>query len=187
MYTLYGCVDGVILLVQYCFSCSCSCLWGETVFLNCRHQRTYCSSTRWYMNMEGHGGMILTWENQRTRRKIQPSATLSDIWVLRVIIELYWHGKNQSCLRKIDHSASLSDIWVLRVIIELYWRGKNQSSLRKIDHSASLSTKNLTCTDSGANSALRDERPSTNRLHGVIYFCRKAYDANTVIFIALIS
>jgi hypothetical protein len=108
MYTLYGCVDGVIFLVQYCCFCSCSCRWGETVFLNCRHQRTYCSSTRWYMSMEGHGGMILTWENQRTRRKIQPSATLSDIWVLRVIIEWYWHGKNQSTLRKIDHSSSLS-------------------------------------------------------------------------------
>jgi len=45
--------------------------------LNSGHQRAYCSSPRWYMSMESHGGIILTGENRRTRRKTCPSATLS--------------------------------------------------------------------------------------------------------------
>jgi hypothetical protein len=32
-------------------------LWDETTSLNCCHERTYCSSPRWYMRMENDGGM----------------------------------------------------------------------------------------------------------------------------------
>jgi hypothetical protein len=49
----------------------------ETVSLNCNHQWAYCSSPRWYMSMENHGGMILTGENQITWRKTYPSVTMS--------------------------------------------------------------------------------------------------------------
>jgi hypothetical protein len=40
-----------------------SCRWGETTSLNCGHQLACCSSVRWYMSMENHGGMILMGEN----------------------------------------------------------------------------------------------------------------------------
>jgi hypothetical protein len=30
--------------------------WGETMSHNCAHQRAYCSSPGWYVNMENHGG-----------------------------------------------------------------------------------------------------------------------------------
>jgi hypothetical protein len=58
----------------FLMSC-CSCPWVETVFPNCGHHWTYWSSPRWYsMNMESHGRIILTGENQRSR-----SAPLSTI------------------------------------------------------------------------------------------------------------
>jgi hypothetical protein len=38
--------------------------------------RVYCSSPRWYMSMDSHGGMILTGENRRTWRQPCPNATL---------------------------------------------------------------------------------------------------------------
>jgi hypothetical protein len=65
------------ILVEEKETCCCSCLWGETMSLNCGHQHAYCSSSRWCMSTENHGWMILTGENQRTRRKTCPSATLS--------------------------------------------------------------------------------------------------------------
>jgi hypothetical protein len=40
------------------------CRWGETIPLNCGHQRAYCSSLMWYMSMESHGGKILTGETE---------------------------------------------------------------------------------------------------------------------------
>jgi len=33
---------------------SCSCRWGDTTSQNCGHQQA-----RWYIGMEGHGGMII--------------------------------------------------------------------------------------------------------------------------------
>jgi hypothetical protein len=50
----------------------CSRRWGETISLNCGHQQAYCSSSRWYMSVENHGGMILTGENWWARRKTCP-------------------------------------------------------------------------------------------------------------------
>jgi hypothetical protein len=44
---------------------------------NCGHQRPYCSSSGWYMSMESHGGIILTVENRRIRRKTCPRVSLS--------------------------------------------------------------------------------------------------------------
>jgi hypothetical protein len=43
--------------------------------VNCIH-RVYCSSPTWCMSMVSCGGMILTGENGRTRRKVCPSVTL---------------------------------------------------------------------------------------------------------------
>jgi hypothetical protein len=60
---------GVFVVVQ--------CRWSKTMCPNCGHQRAYCSSPRWYMRVEGHGGIMFTGENRRTRRKACPSATLS--------------------------------------------------------------------------------------------------------------
>jgi hypothetical protein len=54
----------------------CSCRWGETMSLNCGHQRAYCSSQRWYIHMEPDR-MTVNSESRRTRRKTCPSATLS--------------------------------------------------------------------------------------------------------------
>jgi hypothetical protein len=51
--------------------------WGETMSLNGGHQRAYCSSARLCTSMEHHGGMILTKENRRTRRRTCPSATFT--------------------------------------------------------------------------------------------------------------
>jgi hypothetical protein len=51
------------------------CGWGETMSPNCGHQRTHCSSPDiWVWSP---GGMILTGETRRTRRKTCPCATLS--------------------------------------------------------------------------------------------------------------
>jgi hypothetical protein len=36
----------------------------QPMSLNCRHQRVYCSSPRWYMSTESHSGMILTGETE---------------------------------------------------------------------------------------------------------------------------
>jgi hypothetical protein len=51
--------------------------------LKCGHHQACCSSSRWYMRVESHDGMILTGENWRTWRKTCPSATLfttNPIW-----------------------------------------------------------------------------------------------------------
>jgi hypothetical protein len=41
-------------------------------FPNCGHQLAYCSSQRWYMSMEKHGGIILTGEAKELRGKPVP-------------------------------------------------------------------------------------------------------------------
>jgi hypothetical protein len=50
-----------------CYSCLSP--WGETVSLDCGNQQAYCSSLRWYMSMKSHGGIIVIWDNRRTREK----------------------------------------------------------------------------------------------------------------------
>jgi hypothetical protein len=37
----------------------------------------YCSSARWYMSLESHGGMILTGKTEELRKKLVPVAILS--------------------------------------------------------------------------------------------------------------
>jgi hypothetical protein len=44
----------------------CSCKWGETMSLNCGHQRAYWLSRRWYKSLKSHGGMILTGEERNS-------------------------------------------------------------------------------------------------------------------------
>jgi hypothetical protein len=65
-----------------CCSCSCSCLWREIVSLNCGYQRIRCSSPRWYVSMESHGGMILTGEIEELRETcpIATSSTTNPTW-----------------------------------------------------------------------------------------------------------
>jgi hypothetical protein len=53
----------------------CSCRWGETVSLNCCLYGPIFHPQN-DMSMENYGGMILTGENRRTRRKTSPSANL---------------------------------------------------------------------------------------------------------------
>jgi hypothetical protein len=55
----------------------CTCQWGEKMPVNCNQQWASCSSLKWYISLESHGGMMLTDENQRTQRETCPSATLS--------------------------------------------------------------------------------------------------------------
>jgi hypothetical protein len=54
------------------------------------------------MKVESHGGMILTWENQRAQRKICPSATLSTTnptWTdLGTNLSLYGERLATNCL-----------------------------------------------------------------------------------------
>jgi hypothetical protein len=39
---------------------SWSCRWGETMSLNCCHQWAHRLFPRWYMNMENHGGIMMS-------------------------------------------------------------------------------------------------------------------------------
>jgi hypothetical protein len=39
---------------------------------NCGHQRAYCSSPKWSMSMESHGGMILTGKTEELGEKPVP-------------------------------------------------------------------------------------------------------------------
>jgi hypothetical protein len=50
----------------------CSCRRGETMSLNCGHKRAYCTSPRWHMSMESHGGLILTGETEELEEKPVP-------------------------------------------------------------------------------------------------------------------
>jgi hypothetical protein len=38
------------------------CRWSETTFLNCSHQRAFCSSPRWYRSIENHCGLCRLWK-----------------------------------------------------------------------------------------------------------------------------
>jgi hypothetical protein len=65
------------LALYVCMFVCCVCRWGLTMSLNCGHWQAYCSSHRWYVCLESRGGMILTEESRRTRRKTCPIAILS--------------------------------------------------------------------------------------------------------------
>jgi hypothetical protein len=66
----------ILSKIQVSTDCCWSWWWGEIMSLNCGHQRACFSSPTWHMSMGSHGGMILTGENWRTRRKKCPRATL---------------------------------------------------------------------------------------------------------------
>jgi hypothetical protein len=53
----------------YLWPSRCSYGVSETIYLNCDHQRAYCSSPNWYMSIESPGGMILTGENEELGEK----------------------------------------------------------------------------------------------------------------------
>jgi hypothetical protein len=81
-------IDMINQSINYKCSYCCSCRMGETVSLNCRLQRAYCSFPKLYMRLENHGGTILTGKNLRTRRNPRPSATLSatnPAWTVLVV------------------------------------------------------------------------------------------------------
>jgi hypothetical protein len=63
---IFTAVTHSVILKRFINSWRCSCCsyqWDETTSLNCGHQRAYCSSQRWYMIIQSHGGMILGGEN----------------------------------------------------------------------------------------------------------------------------
>jgi hypothetical protein len=62
-------------LQNKCNRVTCSCGQGDIMSLNCGHQRAYFLIPQ-IMSIKSHGGMIVTRENQRTRRTY-PSATQS--------------------------------------------------------------------------------------------------------------
>jgi hypothetical protein len=72
---LWQCGIGLLRIVE--LQCCCSCRCGETVSLNCGLWRAYCSSPRLCVRQESHGGVILTGENRKSRKKTCPSATFS--------------------------------------------------------------------------------------------------------------
>jgi hypothetical protein len=78
--------------------CFCSRLLSEYMSLNCGHQRAYCSSPRWYMCMESHGGMILAGGNRRSRRKTCPSAIMPVSIPRGLIRERTWASVGKSLL-----------------------------------------------------------------------------------------
>jgi hypothetical protein len=58
--------------VQHCWNLNNPDIWwwwlwryqqGDTTSVNCSHQRAYCSSARWYVSMDRHGGILLTGVN----------------------------------------------------------------------------------------------------------------------------
>jgi hypothetical protein len=70
--TLYEHFNGLYNSIKWCDGCSRR--WGESVSLNCDHRQSCCSSPRFMKTILGV--MIITGENQRTRRKNSSSATL---------------------------------------------------------------------------------------------------------------
>jgi hypothetical protein len=82
-----------------------SCLWDEIMSLNCSHQWSYCSSHRWHMSMENHGGMMLIGENSwlvhQSYLAILPAQTSSSksgecwqrkwrVWPLKYLLFVLW-------------------------------------------------------------------------------------------------
>jgi hypothetical protein len=57
---------------MFCCCCCCSCRWGDTVCLNCGHQRVYCLSPRWYMSMESW----VKWYWQRKTKDLREKPVL---------------------------------------------------------------------------------------------------------------
>jgi hypothetical protein len=45
---------------------------GDRMSLNCSHQPTYCSSTRWYMSMENKGEMKLMGKPRNSEKNLPP-------------------------------------------------------------------------------------------------------------------
>jgi hypothetical protein len=59
--------------------CWCSCWWVWDYISELQPPTGHRSSSRWYMSMENRGGMILTEESRRTRRKTYTNATSVDM------------------------------------------------------------------------------------------------------------
>jgi hypothetical protein len=72
---------------------------------------------RLYMSMEGHSGIILTWQNWRTRRKICPSATLSTANPTWTDLGLRCERPVTNCL---SHGTAII-VYTLQVTIQQFW------------------------------------------------------------------
>jgi hypothetical protein len=130
-----------------------SCRWGEKVSLNCGHKGSYCSSSRWYMSMERHGGMILTAGNRGTQRKAFPSTTSSttnptwtDPFANRGL-----RGERLPTNRLSHHTA---------IRCKDACKGKPRYSKKPMSQCQVVQT-HPTWTDARANPGFRGERPAT--------------------------
>jgi hypothetical protein len=92
---------------------------GEITSLNCGYQLA-CSSTRWYMNIENHGGMVSTGENSRFVHQISLWQSYKQSYLVANQEEL-GEGNNGFCLRNIS--------FILRRVI---WRAVNTTCGRRL-------------------------------------------------------
>jgi hypothetical protein len=72
---------------------------------------------RWHMSVEGHSGIILTWQNWRTRRKICPSATLPTANPTWTDLGLHCERPVTNCL---SHGMAIV-VYTLQVTIQQFW------------------------------------------------------------------
>jgi hypothetical protein len=118
-----------------------SCRWCQTTSLNCEQQRPYCLSTRWYVSMENHGGMILAGENSCF-------VCHSDLWQyyrqrhLVSIEEDLGGGNNGFCLQNISFRLVelLTCLKILRHGVDGFNLRPNQGVLRIF-----VAVKNQSC------------------------------------------
>jgi hypothetical protein len=77
MKLLYNCADSVAMPTWLLGSVFVLMGWDSVSEL--QPSTGLLSTSRWYMSMDSHGGMILTEENRRTRKRTCPSVALSTI------------------------------------------------------------------------------------------------------------
>jgi hypothetical protein len=73
-------------------------MMGQTMSLNCVQQRPYCSSSRWYMGMESHVGMIWQGKTDSSTRSLQQSYQQCRLIENQAKLG---KGNNEFCLRSI--------------------------------------------------------------------------------------
>jgi hypothetical protein len=132
MNTYIGCL---IYTNICCCTWWCLCRWGKTTSLNCNQQRAYCSSPRWYMSMESHGGMISVGEDswfvhqsflesyQESHRQANQEELANENMNFAVRSIFVHTSKGSSCHKILRHGAddfsSLPKEGVLRIFIAL--------------------------------------------------------------------
>jgi hypothetical protein len=130
--------------------------------VKCGHRWAYYLSSRSYMNTDGHGGMILTGEKRRTRRKTCPSATFvfmllrlvhcCNNWYALLLIRLYLTLiiHHQQCFQFsfslfpfcciIIDSSVLLYLGRVHIVSSLWWNWNTTTELTQMHEKASLCT-----------------------------------------------